>query len=70
MVRAILKERLRYGYVEGGPYERNKKTTFEKLTLEQRDQIRDKVIPDCLCNHPSLHSFTFIHNHLYSIHNH
>ena len=46
MVRSILKERLRYGYVEGGPYERNKKTTFEKLTLEQRDQIRDTVIPE------------------------
>ena len=46
MVRSILKEKMKYGNVEGGPYQRNKKTTFERLTLEQRDQIRDKVIPD------------------------
>ena len=46
MVRSILKEKMKYGNVEGGPYQRNKKTTFERLTLEQRDQIRDTVIPE------------------------
>ena len=30
-------------YVKGGPYTRVKKSMFEKLTLRQKDQIRERV---------------------------
>ena len=44
MVRMVLKEKLISGNVIGGPYNRIRKSYFEKLTIEQRDIIRGVVI--------------------------
>ena len=43
MIRLVLKEKLILGDVMGGPYSRNRKSVYEKLTPEQRDTIRSVV---------------------------
>lgn len=43
MVRMILKEKLIFGNVIGGPYSRTRKSIYEKLTPEQKDLIRSIV---------------------------
>ena len=44
MVRWVLKEHFHFGNVLGGPYSREKKSVYEKLTGEQRDILRALVI--------------------------
>ena len=43
LVRRVLKEKLHFGDVIGGPYTRNTQTIFEKLSIEQKDLIRSII---------------------------
>ena len=43
MVRNIIKEKVATGNLLGGPYMRDKKSAFDKLTIEQRESIRSII---------------------------
>ena len=43
LVRSVIKEKLIFGNVIGGPYKRIKKSFFDNLTIKQRDIIRSAV---------------------------